>query len=211
MTAGVFIAFEGIEGCGKSTQVGRLVARVRASGREVLSIREPGGTPLGDRVRAILLDRAQVDMSPVAEMLLFAASRAQIVDEVIGPALARGAVVVCDRFIHSSLAYQGHARGLGRDRVLAANQPATRGLLPDLVLLLDVPPERSLQRALARSAADRFEQEDIEFHRAVHEGFALEVAAKPELFVVVDGTASIDDVEASVLGAVTPLLPELRC
>lgn len=211
MGAGVFIAFEGIEGCGKSTQVGRLVARVRASGREVLSIREPGGTSLGDRVRAILLDKAEVGMSPTAEMLLFAASRAQIVREVIRPALDRGAVVVCDRFLHSSLAYQGHARGLGRDRVLAVNQHATEGLLPDRVVLLDVPPEHSLRRALARSAADRFEQEDIGFHRAVHEGFAREVAAAPERFSVVDGTASIDGVEAAVLLAVAPLIPELQC
>ena len=121
----MFIAFEGIEGSGKSTQVGRLVARLQAAGREVVSVREPGGTSLGDRVRGILLDKEQVGMHPVAEMLLFAASRAQIVREVIRPALERGAVVVCDRFLHSSLAYQGHARGLGRERVLSANHHAT--------------------------------------------------------------------------------------
>ncbi len=211
MTAGVFIAFEGTEGSGKSTQVARLVARVEAAGREAVSIREPGGTSLGDRVRAILLDRDQVGMHPVAEMLLFAASRAQIVAEVIRPALDRGAVVICDRFVHSSLAYQGHGRGLGRDRVLHANQHATQGLLPHRVLLLDVPPDHSLRRALARSAADRFEEEDLAFHRAVHDGFASEAAADPGRFCVLDGTASIDAVERAVLDALIPVLPELSC
>jgi dTMP kinase len=209
MPAGVFIAFEGIEGSGKSTQVGRLASSLEAAGREVVSVREPGGTTLGDRVRAILLDKDQVGMSPVAEMLLFAASRAQIIHEVIRPALARGAVVICDRFLHSSLAYQGHARALGRDRVLAANQHATEGLLPDRVLLLAVPPEHSLQRALARSAADRFEQEGMRFHRAVADGFMAEASADPDRFVVIDGAASIDAVAAAVHSAVLPLVPEL--
>lgn len=209
MSAGIFISFEGVEGCGKSTQSGRLVARLRAAGREVVQVREPGGTPLGDRVRAILLDAEEVGMDPRAEMLLFAASRAQLVRTVIRPALERGAVVVCDRFLHSSLAYQGHARGLGRDRVLAANHHATDGLLPHVVVLLQVPAARSLDRALARSAADRFEQEDLDFHEAVAAGFAAEAAADPQRFAVVDGAGSIDDVAAAVEAAVRPWVPAL--
>jgi dTMP kinase len=209
MAEGTFISFEGIEGSGKSTQAQRLAERLRAAGREVVTLREPGGTSLGDRIRAILLDRDQVGMEPVAEMLLFAASRAQLIREVVRPALDRGAVVLCDRFLHSSLAYQGHARGLGRERVLAANLHATDGLLPDVVLLLDVPAERSLERALARSVADRFEAEDLAFHRAVRDGFAFEAAADPDRLAVIDGAQPIDAVERAILEALAPRLPEI--
>lgn len=207
--SGAFIAFEGIEGSGKSTQIVRLRDRLEAAGREVVCLREPGGTRLGDRVRSILLDRDQVGMSPVAEMLLFAASRAQIVREVLRPALARGAVVLCDRFVHSSLSYQGHARGLGRDRVWRVNLEATEGLLPDLVLLLDLDPNASLARALERGEPDRFEQEAMGFHAAVRTGFLSEAAADPDRFAVLDGGADADAVTADIDAALAAALPGL--
>ncbi len=207
--SGAFIAFEGIEGSGKSTQIARLRDRLQAAGREVVCVREPGGTRLGDRVRSILLDRDQVGMSPVAEMLLFAASRAQIVREVLRPALERGAVVLCDRFLHSSLSYQGHARGLGRDRVLRVNLEATEGLLPDRVVLLDLDPDASLARALERGAPDRFEQEAMDFHHDVRAGFLAEAELDPDRFAVLDGGADADAVTTSIHAALTDLLPEL--
>ncbi len=199
MDRGSFIAFEGIEGCGKSTQLRLLADRLEADGRRVVSVREPGGTPVGDRVRAALLDPALTEMTDTAEMLLFAASRAQLVREVIRPSLAGGAVVLCDRYVTSSLVYQGHARGLGRDLVAAANAPAIDGLLPDAIVLVDVPVAEALARAEARGALDRIEAEGVAFHERVRAGFGAEAAADPDCFVVVDGAAPPDVVHRRVL------------
>jgi len=205
MTTGRFIAFEGIEGSGKSTQIARLAGALAARGVEVVRLREPGGTGLGDRIRAILLDAGEVGMRPEAEMYLFAASRAQLVQTAVEPALARGAWVLCDRFVYSSLAYQGHARGLGRDRVLRANaDAATR--LPDLVVLMDLPVAASLARAAARGSLDRFEQEGAEFHEAVRRGFLAERDQDPDRFATVAADDAEEAVTASVLAAVLPLL-----
>lgn len=194
----MFIAFEGIEGCGKSTQLRLLQEHLEAAGRRVVAVREPGGTPVGDRVRAILLDGALTEMTDTAEMLLFAASRAQLVREVLRPELAAGAVVLCDRYVHSSLAYQGHARGLGRAFVADANAPAIDGLLPDRVVLVDTDVEAALGRAKARAALDRIEAEDLAFHQAVRAGFLAEAQRDDGRFLVIDGAGTPEAIHASI-------------
>jgi dTMP kinase len=216
---GRLIAFEGVEGAGKSTQLELLRQALedrggpgdRRSGppvgrpREVVVTREPGGTAAGERVRALLLD-PEVELDPRAEALLFAAARAELVAEVIRPALERGAVVLSDRYLDSSLAYQGGARGLGRDPVEAVNRFATGGLLPDLVVLLDLDPADGLARR-ARDP-DRIEAQDIDFHRRVREAFRDLAAADPGRFAVIDATAPVPDVATRVQAAVLALLEE---
>lgn len=209
MHPGLFITLEGIEGSGKSTQQARLAEHLRGLGHEVVQTREPGGTPTGDRIRAILLDPALPELSPTTEMLLFAASRAQHVRELLRPALARGAVVLCDRYLHSSLAYQAWARGLGRDAVLAANAPAVDGLLPDVILLLDMSVESAFARAAERGRLDRIELAGRGFHHAVHAGFHTERDRDPERFVTIDATGSADAVFTRIMAAITPRLEAL--
>jgi len=187
MSQGLFITFEGIEGSGKSTQLTRLRAWLQAQGREVVSVREPGATPIGNRIRGLLLDPEATDMCDETEMLLFAAARAQLVREVVQPALSRGAIVLCDRYLHSSIAYQGWARKLGRDRVLSINSAATDGLLPDQVILIDIPVDVAMDRARKRAGLDRIEREDLAFHEAVRQGYLEERSLEPSLIVLIDG------------------------
>jgi len=216
---GRLIAFEGVEGAGKSTQLELLRQALEGQGgpgdrrssppvgrpREVVVTREPGGTAAGERVRALLLD-PEVELDPRAEALLFAAARAELVAEVIRPALERGAVVLSDRYLDSSLAYQGGARGLGRGPVEAVNRFATGGLLPDLVVLLDLDPADGLARR-ARDP-DRIEAQDIDFHRRVREAFRDLAAADPGRFAVIDATAPVPEVATRVQAAVLALLEE---
>lgn len=178
----MFVTFEGPDGSGKSTQAELLRERLVAEGREVVLTREPGGTGLGERIRELLLDDGT--MSPWAEAALFAASRAQHVDHVILPALERGADVVCDRYVDSSLAYQGIARGLGVDEVLELNLRATQGLLPDTTVLLLVDPEIAAERS---GATDRLEREGSDFRERVDAAYRELAARFPERIVVVDG------------------------
>jgi dTMP kinase len=200
---GRLIAFEGVEGSGKSTQLELLQRVLEQRGREVVVTREPGGTPAGERVRALVLDPA-VELHPRAEALLFAAARAELVEAVIRPALERGAVVLCDRYLDSSLAYQGEARGLGRDPVEQVNRFATGGLLPDLVVLLDLDPAAGLARR-ARDP-DRIEAQDLGFHRRVRDAFRDLAAAEPGRFAVVDAAAPVTEVADRVRAAVLGLL-----
>ena len=176
----MFFAFEGPDGSGKSTQAARLAERLRAAGREVVTVREPGGTPAGERIRAILLgEGGTVELSARADALLFNASRAQLVDDVIRPALARGAVVIADRYSASTLAYQGYGSGLPLDELRGLVAVATGGLEPDLTLLFDLPSETGLAR---KSGGDRtrFEERfDVSFHARVAEGFRALAAADP--------------------------------
>ncbi|MEE2829372.1 MAG: dTMP kinase [Myxococcota bacterium] len=198
MPAGRFITFEGIEGSGKSTQIRLLAEQIESRGQDVHLLREPGGTAVGDRVRAILLDAELDDMTDETEMLLFAASRAQLVRREIRPAMAAGKTVLCDRFLHSSLAYQGYARGLGRDKVYEANRPAIDGLLPDRVVLLDLAPSVALERAKARGNLDRIEAESLTFHQQVREGFLAEAQLDPTRFLVVSAEGSPEEIHRAI-------------
>lgn len=203
---GLFIAFEGVEGAGKSTQMKRLYEDLTRRGREVVVTREPGGAPIAERIRAIVLDPSAREMDPKAEALLYAASRAQLVSEVIKPALERGAVVLCDRYIDSSLAYQGFARGLGEDDVLRLNLWGTDGLLPDLVVLLHLEPEAGLART--QGSPDRIEQEDVGFHRKVGEAYLSLARAYPSRFAVVAAAGTVEQVHEQVSAAILPFLRE---
>jgi dTMP kinase len=186
------VTLEGGEGAGKSTQARALAARLGALGREVVLTREPGGTPFGEIVRTLALHHAArpadppVDVGERAELLLFAASRAQLVEAVIRPALHRGAVVLCDRFTDSTLAYQGYGRGISLEVIRQANAIATGGLSPDLTVLLDLPAEAGLARRLGEAAPDHFEREAIAFHERLRAGFLTLAAAEPGRWLVLD-------------------------
>lgn len=194
MTLGKFVALEGGEGCGKSTQAARLAARLGA----VLT-REPGGTAVGEEVRDLLLDPALRDLDPRAEALLMAAARAQHVAEVVRPALETGQHVVTDRYAHSSMAYPGYGRGLPVEEVRDISAWATHGLWPDVVVLLDVPAEVARGRL---GTLDRFEAEGGGFHDRVVAGFRQMAAEDPDLWVVVDGAGAVDEVAERVWAAV---------
>jgi dTMP kinase len=202
-TRGLFITFEGMDGSGKTTQMHRLAARLRGLGRTVLETAEPGGTPIGMKIRRILLDAANQELSATTEVLLYFASRSQNVDEWIAPALGRGEVVLSDRFTDSSLVYQGYGRNLGVEAIVALERIACRGLKPDLTLLVDIGAETSLARARARNLAQphcetRMDDQSIEFHRKVYEAYHGLAAREPERVKVVDGRADADAIEREV-------------
>jgi dTMP kinase len=201
---GLFLAFEGPEGAGKSTQIAHLAARLRGHGRRVVTTREPGGTPAGDRIREVLLDPS-LRIDPLPEFLLYASARAQHVREVIRPALEDGADVLCDRFAASSVAYQGYGRGLDPVWVAGVNDVATDHLVPDATLLLDLPVEVGLARIAARGATDRLERADRAFHRRVRDGF-LRLAAETPGWTIVDAGAGEETVAERVWAAVRPVL-----
>ncbi len=196
MSTGRYIAFEGAEGCGKSTHAARLAEAVGA----VLT-RETGGTAIGRRIREILHDTTVTDLSHRAEALLAAADRAQHIEEVVAPALAAGRHVVSDRTVYSTLAYQGYGRGLPLDDVRRINQWAVDGHWPELVLLLDAPTE-VLERRMRGRQLDRFEQEDPGFHQRVRDGFRSMAAEEADRWVVIDGSADVDTVAATIRAAV---------
>lgn len=205
MSRGLLITFEGGEGTGKTTQITLLADRLRAAGLVVRLVREPGGTLLGESVRDILLDPTNSGMSAVTELLLYEASRAQLVREVLMPALDSGEIVLLDRFYDSTTAYQCFARGLPRDEVTAANHLATGGLTPDRTVVLDLDAEEGLRRAVAQSGADRLEAEDLAFHRAVREGFLALAADEPDRVVVVDASGNPAAVAERVAAALRGL------
>ena len=191
----MFVTFEGIDGSGKSTQAERLAEALRAEGRDVVATREPGGTELGERVRDVLLSGPHV--SGWAEAALFAAARAELVSQVIRPALERGADVVCDRYLDSSLAYQGIARGLGVDRVLDLNVPAIGGLLPDVTFLLLLDPEKAQRR---HGAPDRIEREGAAFLAEVDAAYRELAATFPRRIVTIDAARPSDEIAATIRG-----------
>jgi dTMP kinase len=205
---GIFITFEGMDGSGKTTQMHRLAEHLRALGRTVTETVEPGGPPISMKIRRILLDSANQELSPTTEILLYFASRAQNVDEWINPALARGEIVLSDRFTDSSLVYQGVGRGLGIDAVSALDRIACRGLKPDLTILVDVDAEASLARARARNQAQphcetRMDDQALEFHLKVHAAYHALAKAEPGRVKVVDGRAGIDEIEREVWSIVS--------
>jgi dTMP kinase len=190
----VFVTFEGLDGSGKTTQAELLRAHLVEAGRDVVATREPGGTELGERIRALLLEGAE--MSPWAEAALFAAARAELVEEVIAPALGRGADVICDRYLDSSLAYQGIARGLGVDEVLELNQRVLEGVMPARTFLLLVEAEESARRV--GSAVDRIEGEGGEFRRRVADAYRALAERFPERILALDGMAPAEEIARAV-------------
>jgi dTMP kinase len=202
--AGTFVTLEGGEGTGKSTQIRLLADKLTAAGLTVRVLREPGGTVVGEAVRRILLDPDHAELGVSAEILLYEASRAQLVDQVIRPALAAGEVVLCDRFYDSTTAYQGHGRGIDLARIAELNRAATGGLIPDRTLVLDIDPIVGLARATAESA-DRLESEDLAFHRRVRDGFLAIAAEEPARIRVVDAAGNAEQVANRVSGALHDL------
>jgi dTMP kinase len=197
---GVFITFEGLDGCGKSTQMDLLAEALRECGYVVLVTREPGGTALGEAVRDVLLDPRHHGMSPRAEALLYAAARAHLVEQVIKPALADGQVVLCDRYLDSSLAYQGYGRGLGIDDIIMLNVWATDGLFPDLTLFLDL--DDSVRSTRLAAVPDRLEAEDEAFHRRVGAGYRELLSFHRHRIRRVEATGSEGEVQERVRAVV---------
>ena len=208
----MFITFEGIEGCGKSTQAKQLVGRLREFPIPLVFTFEPGGTRVGQDIRHILLNSQNRDLSPLAELFLYAADRAQHVEEVIKPALEQGKWVVCDRFFDATTVYQGHARRQDMALIKVLNEKASPGITPDITFLLDCPVEVGLERALKRNkllvqeGQDRFERETKDFHEAVRQGYLLMARENRERFVVVDGTLEEDELTEVVFQHVRPHL-----
>ena len=199
----MFVAFEGGEGAGKSTQESRLAALLTERGFDVVRTREPGGTPAAEQIRTVVLSRENTGLDPRAEALLFAAARGDHAARLIRPALERGAVVICDRYIDSSVAYQGYGRDLGPDRIRDLSLWATGGLVPDLTILLDVDPEVGLGRV---ADPDRLESEPLDWHRTVRDGFLSIAAAQPDRYLVLDASQTVGNLADQIAQRVLALL-----
>jgi len=202
---GLFITFEGGEGCGKSTQSRLLLKKLEQQNIPVVLTHEPGGTALGNELRKTLKRKRDSSISPHAELFLLAASRAQLVAELIRPALEEGKVVVCDRFTHSTMVYQGYGRGLDFTAIKMVNNMATRYLNPDLIIFLDISPEQGLARK--QSLKDRFELEDLSFHRRVREGYLKMAAAEPDRWLMIDASLPKGKIAEIIWERVSRLLP----
>lgn len=205
---GAFLSVEGLDGSGKGTQIERLADALDRWGFEVVRTREPGGTPIGEKIRGILLDRENTAMEDETEALLYAAARAQLVRELIRPAVADGKVVLCDRFLDSSVAYQGGGREMGLDKVLSINQYAVDGTLPDLTVYLDIGHRKALERRCAASTPDRMEMEADAFHARVEEGYHQLVRRQPERFAVVDADRPREEIAKDIAEKVLSRLTE---
>ena len=207
---GKFITFEGGEGCGKSTQIKLLAAALEERGYNVLQVREPGGTVVGERIRDILLAKESTALDSMAELMLYEAARAQICHEVIRPALDAGKIVLCDRFYDSTIAYQGYGRGLDVALIRKLNEAAVDGLAPDMTLMLFIDPVEGLRRAMGVTGGDgegdRIEAAGLAFHQRVHDGFARIAMEEPDRVFVVDAQGSIEEVHVAVLARVMTLL-----
>lgn len=204
MKKGFFVTIEGCEGVGKSTLLRGLEEYLENLGREAIFTREPGGTEVAERIRAVILDPENDAMTPTAELLLYAAARAQHTEEKIIPAVRDGKLVICDRYSDSTLAYQSYARGLDRGECLAADEIARRGIKPDLTVFLDLSPERGFARKGGADKGDRLEREKIDFHERVYAGFRAIAESDPDRVVAVDASKSKEE----VLAAVVSLLKE---
>ncbi len=206
MKRGCFITLEGMEGAGKTTRLADLKALLEQRGKSVLATREPGGTPLGERLRELLLAPGHGPMAPLTELLLMFAARSEHIEQLILPALEAGQWVLCDRYVDASYAYQGAGRGLGEAPVAALEALLPAAARPDLTLLLDLPVQVGLERARQRSAADRFEQETVAFHQRVRDAYLRRARQHAQRYRVIDATASPAEVCASIEAAVEPLL-----
>jgi len=211
----LFITFEGIEGSGKSTQMNLLKGYLEKKGRSVLSLREPGGTSIGESLRRILLTVGDEKITPATELFLYEACRAQLVANVIRPALRAGRIVLCDRFIDSTLAYQGHGRGIETEVIRSMNDTASGGIKPDITFFLDIEAKAGLQRAWTRLnngdgagedgvKEDRFEREDMAFHERVRRGF-LEIAAREQRVRIIDGRGEIHSIHAAICAIINKM------
>ena len=209
---GLFITFEGIEGSGKTTQIKRLAARLHACGVSPVVTFEPGGTGIGKKIRQILLDSRNQNLTPLAELLLYSADRAQHVDEVIKPALNQGEWVLCDRFLDATEAYQGWARGQDMGLIRSLNAKVTEGISPDITFLLDCPVEVGLGRALQRDekgqnrGQDRFEREKVAFHQEVRKAYLDLARRDPSRFVMIDARQGEEDLEEEIFKHIEPFL-----
>lgn len=194
---GIFIVMEGPDGSGKSTQIALLQKYLEEMGWECLVTREPGGTAIGEEIRKIILNPEHKEMSDVTEMLLYAASRAQLMAEVIIPSLEQGKIVISDRFVDSSIVYQGIARGLGVDTVAAVNAPGIGKYKPDYIFFIDITEEEGIRRKKIQKNLDRLEQESIDFHAMVSEGYRKVLSEREEV-IYIDGTASVDSIQMKI-------------
>lgn len=203
---GLFISIEGGDGSGKTTQMNLLKAYFSQQGREVYLTREPGGTLISEKIREIILDKNHMEMAHMTEALLYAASRAQHVAEFIVPHIEKEHVVICDRFVDSSIVYQGMGRGLGIEAVETINNYAIMGHMPDMTILLDLPPEEGLIRKKQQRALDRLELATDDFHQAVNEGFRVLAKRYPDRVVVIDATQSIEAIHQAIIDHLIPLI-----
>lgn len=202
----MFITFEGVEGCGKTTQAQMLAARLEERGLRALVTREPGGAAISEQIRAILLDNKNDGMDPMAEALLYVASRAQFVAEVVRPALAAGTIVICDRYVDSTLAYQGYGRGLAIETLRTLNRIATDGLMPERTFLLDLPVTEGIARKRKEGNLNRLDNAGEAFHERVRNGYHALVAAEPARWRVIDAGASRSVVAEAIWSALSPFV-----
>lgn len=211
---GYFVTFEGVEGCGKTTQIRLLAERLSAHGFGTTLTREPGGCAIADKIRAILLDADNSDMSPLTELMLYAAARAQHISEIVVPALNAGNVVLCDRFCDATVAYQSFGRGIDRGIIDLLNGHACQRVTPDLTILIDCDPSLGLTRARQRIEAssgpreERFELEELSFHQRVREGYQQLATEQPQRFIVIDGDDTVEDISTMIAVQVLARIPE---
>ena len=206
---GLFITFEGTDGAGKTTQIERLTADLRQIGYDVCLTREPGGTPISEQIRDMLLNPDHSEMAATTELMLYAASRAQHVSEVIKPALKAGKIVICSRFTDATIVYQGYGRGLDLERIHRLNRIATDGVTPDVTFVLDLPVETGLQRVQnSRGGLDRLEREKIDFHHRLREGYQTIAQQEPQRLKIIDAQVSPEQVYAQIQAIIEPLLPQ---
>ncbi len=198
MKKGLFITFEGTDGSGKTTQIKLLEAYMMKKGYEVVLSREPGGTRVSEIIRDIILDPRNKEIVPLTEMIMYAASRAQHVAEIIEPAIESGKIVICDRYVDSSYAYQGAGRGVDLKSVADVNRIAVHGTVPDITFFLDIDPEISIKRRINSTGADRIEQEKLDFHRRVYDGYKKLSILYPDRIKTIDATKSIDEISLQI-------------
>lgn len=203
---GKFITIEGTDGSGKSTQIELLMDYLRKKGADVIFTREPGGTQISEKIREIILDVNNSEMTGITEALLYAAARSQHVEEKIIPAIEAGKIIVCDRFVDSSIAYQGAARGLGAEKIMGINEAALHGIMPDMTLFFDLSPEKGILRKKNERALDRLEKEKMDFHEKVYEGYKNLCKKYPERIKPIDADRSIDEVHSEVIEVIDGLL-----
>ncbi len=203
---GKFITIEGTDGSGKSTQIELLMDYLRKKGADVIFTREPGGTQISEKIREIILDVNNSEMTGITEALLYAAARSQHVEEKIIPALEAGKIIICDRFVDSSIAYQGAARGLGAEKIMGINEAALHGIIPDMTLFFDLSPEKGILRKKNERALDRLEKEKMDFHEKVYEGYKNLCKKYPERIKPIDADRSIDEVHSEVIEVIDGLL-----